>query len=337
MWPRLAEAWFLATVLLAGLAVGSLGLLLLGRLLGRRWLTPIDDELEPAASTLPLVLLLAAPLAPYAGRLFGTGAGLVAGTHAAPHAALAAWFDTRAIVARAAAYLVVWSAVALWVRRRRDDVRSSAVGLAVLLPTASLAGLDWVLGRPPFWWSGLLGFAFAASQLAPALALAFLANSVSGEHVERLHDESLRTTLLTVSLATLGLWFLQFLTAWMGNLPDAAAWYRARSGAGRDALLASASAMLIVAIVLLLHRGRANAPVVAAAALILGQHVLHTTWLLRPAGTPPLAGVDVGVFALLAAVWAVPYVASIARRERAAAERGAGADATVQSGRSGSS
>src|SRR3546814_16238526 len=51
----LPEAWFFAVLILAGLSVGSLGLSLLGRLLGRNWVTPMDDELRPAALLIPLV------------------------------------------------------------------------------------------------------------------------------------------------------------------------------------------------------------------------------------------------------------------------------------------
>src|SRR3546814_13697943 len=59
----LPEAWFFAVLILAGLSVGSLGLSLLGRLLGRNWVTPMDDELRPEALLIPLVAVLALPLA----------------------------------------------------------------------------------------------------------------------------------------------------------------------------------------------------------------------------------------------------------------------------------
>src|SRR3546814_19342599 len=59
----LPEAWFFAVLILAGLSVGSLGLSLLGLLLGRDWVTPMEDELRPAALLIPPDAVPALPLA----------------------------------------------------------------------------------------------------------------------------------------------------------------------------------------------------------------------------------------------------------------------------------
>jgi hypothetical protein len=58
----LLEAWLFAFVALAGLAAGALGLLMIGHLLGSYWLSPVRDELEAAAVTMPLLAILALPL-----------------------------------------------------------------------------------------------------------------------------------------------------------------------------------------------------------------------------------------------------------------------------------
>jgi len=315
--PALAESVLFAFVVLAGLAVGSLGLLLIGRLLGREWLTPLDDELEPAALTLPWLALLAVPLAFAAEVLYGKAAA-----GAPPSAALEAWYTPDALVARAAVYLVAWSGLAFVVAGRDGDVRTSAIGLALLLPTASLAGFDWVLGRGPFWWSGLFGFAFALSLLAPALALAFLANLVQRERMARLHDRSLRSALLTLALATAGAWFLQYLAAWFGNLPPAVRWYEARFVDGRGLPFAAATVLLATAVVLLLQPRRGTAVVAIAAALVLAQHVLHAFWLLRPAGTPAVQLLDLGALGVGVLLWILPYAWLVRRHERRSAQSG---------------
>ncbi|HZC14783.1 MAG TPA: hypothetical protein VE270_12260, partial [Thermoleophilaceae bacterium] len=56
------EAWLLAFVLWTGLALGCLGLLMIGHLLGESWLHPVRSELEAGALTIPLAGLLGLPL-----------------------------------------------------------------------------------------------------------------------------------------------------------------------------------------------------------------------------------------------------------------------------------
>ena len=306
----LSEAWLLGVVILAGLSVGSLGLLLLGHLLGRGWVTPMDDELRPAALTLPIVGLLALPLAFEGFHAWDVSRHLIAS-----QPRLAAWFDRDFILLRSLGYFLLWSVIA-WSAARRGGSRGwNAAALFFLLPTVGLAGMDWVLARVPFWWTSLFGFAFAVSQLPAALALAFLANAVQREHVAREHDRSLTSALLTLALLTLWLWFTQYLAAFMGNLPEEAAWYEARLIGGRWIPLALAAGMLGGAIVLLMQRHRGRATVLAASGLILVQHLLHMGWLLRPAGTPALGLIDLVVLLPVGGAWGLAWLLLMRRHD----------------------
>jgi hypothetical protein len=326
--PHLAEAWWTAIVLLAGLCVGSLGLLLIGRLLGRAWLTPIDDELDPAARTLPFVAVLALPLLGTFDLLYGSALAVDAGRPSW-------WHDGSALLVRSGLYFACWSALALYAARpSHDGLGTSAVALALLLPTVSLAGFDWILAREPYWWSSALGLAFAASQLPPALALAFVTSAAQREHVERLHDRSLASALLTFALAASGLWAMQFLVAWLGNLPDAAAWYGARLVEGRGVVLAASAALTGVAVLLLLQRHRGRATVLGACGAILAAHALHTLWLLRPATRPAPGTLDAAVITGALLVWLLPYAWLLRRRARRDAQ--STRSGSSYSGRSGS-
>ena len=302
-----AEAWLFAAIVVAGLAVGSLGLLLLGRLLGREWLTPLEDELEPAAWAIPVAMLLAAPLAFMMDDLDPSP-------------------DGGPILVRAGVYFIVWSVIAFAIARAQGRL-ASAAGLVLLLPTAALAGVDWVAGRGSGWVPGLFGFAFAASQLAPALALALLANALQREHVSRTTDRSLASALLTLTLAVGGLWFVQFLAAWMGNLPAEAGWYLDRRADGRWIALALAAAMLGAAVLLLTQRHRGGWTMLAAAALVLLQHPLHMVWLLRPVGRPAPNLFDLAALLVAGGAWVAAWLLLMRRRDTR----------TAQSGRPGSS
>ncbi|PWG01369.1 hypothetical protein [Sphingosinicella humi] len=308
--PTLAEAWLLAVVIVAGLAVGSLGLLMIGRLLGRDWVTPMDDELEPAAYTIPLVAILALPLA-FQSFYAWDGAAALADSH--PR--LSGWFERDLILLRSLGYFLLWSALA-WLAAARPKAHGwNAAGLLLLLPTVGLAGLDWVLTRQPFWWTSLFGFAFAVSQLPAALALAFLANTLQREHVGHAHDRSLVSALLVLALLTLWLWFTQYLAAFMGNLPAEAAWYQARLVDGRWIPLALAAGLLGGAILLLVQGHRGRWVVLVASGLILAQHFFHMGWLLRPAGTPALGLLDLLALVLIGGVWGLAWLLLMRRHD----------------------
>lgn len=320
--PAVSEAWLYAIVVVTGFAIGALGLLMLGRLLGRDWVTPMDDELEPTALTLPLAAVLAIPLAFSGFHDWG-----IAGPLAETHPRLGAWFDRDLILLRSLFYFLLWTAIACMVATRGKARGWNVAGLALLAPTAGLAGIDWVLAREPFWWTPLFAFAFAVSQLLASLALAFLANAAQREHVDRAHDRSLTSALLTLALLTLWLWFTQFLAAFMGNLPAEAAWYEARFVDGRWIPLALAAAMLGAAVLLLVQGHRGRWTVLAASGLILVQHILHTGWLLRPAGIPALGLLDLLMLILLGGAWGLAWLLLMRRHDARQA----------QSGRSGSS
>lgn len=319
----LAEAWLFAVVVLSGLGIGSLGLIWIGRLLGRHWLTPLEDELKPAAFTLPFVFLLALPLGLALPDLFDAAP---VQENWAP-----SWLAPQWIGWRSAGYFAIWTLLAwMLVRRGRGTPRSLA-GLAALVPTAALAGFDWVLARGPFWWSTLFGFAFALSLLVPALAAAFLANLLQKEHLRHQHDRSLTSALMTLALATLWIWFVQFLAAYMGNLPQEAAWYLARTAEGRWLPLALAAAMILLAILLLTQRHRGRPVLIAASLLLVGQHLLHSLWLLRPLGTPAPGWTDAATLLLLGAAWTLLLSMLMVRQDRIRQRQEA------QSGRPGSS
>ena len=325
MGNEIAQAWLLAAVVIAGLCLGSFALLLLGRLMGRHWIAPLDDELEPASRTFPLAALLWLPILLLPGLFYGWAdtAGLEL-----PSRALETWFDPGFHRARLLAYLLIWAGLLIVVLRRSEERPWSIAGLSLLLPTAGLAGIDWVLPLEPFWWTTLFGFAFAMSQLAPALALAFLANAVQREHVSRLHDRSLVSALMVLALAAIWIWFVHYLVAWMGNLPEAAGWYEARLSEGRWLPLALAAAMTAAAVLLLLQRHRGDWAVLGAASLLALQHPLHMGWLLRPQGTPALGLLDLLLLVLLGGAWIAAWWLLMRRHDRLIQARSLNPDAS---------
>jgi hypothetical protein len=307
-------AWFTVFVLLAGLVIGSLGLLMIGHLMSEEWLAPVRSEAEAMALTAPCLFVLAVPLLSALGDIYPWAAGVPLALPR-PRAAV---LTTPFFLVRGAFYLAVWSALALWITSTTEPRRASAVGLALLVPTAAFAGNDWVLSRDPLWWSSLFGFGFSVSQLLAALAGGILVSLLRPEHPTPERMQSLERALLTLALLTLWIWLVQFIIVWLANLPNEGAWYLAR-WAGRSWLLVGiALPAVLAAVFILAPPGFGRRTMIAGSALVLLQHVAHLLWLLN---------MDMGLAGVLVAgglflIWGALFACILQRRPTFEAERG---------------
>jgi hypothetical protein len=294
-------------VTLAGLAMGSLGLLMIGHIMSEHWLAPVRTEAEAAALTMPLLLVLGIPVAFGLDHLFpwvNHGADLPA--------ARAMFLSPGFFILRSICYLLVTSGIALWLIRTRNVRRTSAIGLALLTPIMTFAAYDWVLSREPEWWSSLFGFAFAISQLLAALAGTILITLLSPEHASAKRMVSLERALLTLALLVLWTWFAQFLIVWLANLPNEAAWYMRRADEWSLALLGLASVAMFAAIVVLVPSGVSRIGMIVGSALVLLQHGAHMLWILRPEGRPSWLGLGLAIVAT--GLWSAILAALIRAR-----------------------
>jgi hypothetical protein len=301
-----AHAWLAAFVLWTGLALGCLGLLMAGHLLGEEWLGPLRGELEAGVLTLPLLGLAAVPVLLGLDILYpwtepGKGNG---------------WLSPLPFAARTILCFVVWSALAWTVTRPGGHHRAaSALGLVLLLPSVSIASMDWVLSLHPEWMSNSYGLAFSAGHLAAAFAAAILTATARPDREPPGRVSGLAGLLLVLLAATAYLWFTQFLIVWSANLPAEATWYLERGGAWLwlvpgIALPAAALAVLM----LLTRRARGLRPVLIGAALmVLVQHVANHYWQIRPSvpglglhWADPLAAAALGLACLAVFALALP-------------------------------
>jgi hypothetical protein len=308
------EAWFAVFVLLAGVVVGSLGLLTIGHLMSEEWLGPIRSEAEAAALTAPCLFVLALPLLPLLADIYPRSTG---DSLHLPQAR-AVFFAIPFFVLRGALYLSAWALLAVWITRTSDLRQASAIALAPLAATAIFAGNDWVLSRDPLWWSSLFGFAFSVSQLLAALAGGILISLLRPEHPSSARMRSLERALLTLAFLALWIWFVQFLVVWLANLPNEAAWYLARYGDGRLAVLAIAFSALLAAVFILAPPGFGRRTMIVGSALLLLQHAAYLLWLLNLSISR--SGAIVGGGLLI--TWAALFGAILRTRPIFDAERG---------------
>jgi hypothetical protein len=280
--PALLESWLLGFLALAGISAGALGALAIGHLLREDWLAPVRAPLEAAARAMPLVAVLALPVLAAPEMLY-PWAG--ADPPAMPPAR-EAWFSPWPFRLRGAAILALWILLA-WrlARPGAADKRLAAAALAAMVTTVTLAAQDWSLSRDPAWWGGLQGFVAWIDGMMAALAAAALVSLARGTMPdgETGAGEALERGLLALGLAALWLWFTQFITVWMADLPQEAGWYLRRAeGAWLWLKIGVAVPALLLGLALAAPPRHRPWRMAAVCALLLTSHLAHLPWTVRP-------------------------------------------------------
>ena len=158
------------------------------------------------------------------------------------------WLTPAFWIGRAAAYLVLWVALARWLvsfSQRRDrtpqphtsgEVGVSALFLALYAVTFSLACIDWIMALEPLWFSTIWGVYNFAGMIQATLAAMIilglwlrapakpLAGVLNDEH---LHD--LAKLLLGFSCFWMYIWFSQYMLIWYSNIPEETSYFITRT------------------------------------------------------------------------------------------------------------
>ena len=241
-------SYLMAYLLVLGLALGSLGLLMLQHLTGGHWGIVIRRPLESATRTLPLLAVLFLPIIFGMKYLYGAWldpervreeplSSLQQG-YLTPH-----WFYIRAFL-----YFAIWLALMFAFNRwsREQDVNPTdrtlrsrfkilaGPGIIIYVFVMTFAAIDWVMSISPHWASTIYGFLFVAGQLISSMSLmiavvvllsrtAPLAGVIQKRHI---HD--LGKLLLAFVMLFAYFDFSQLLIIWSGNQPEEITFYRSR-------------------------------------------------------------------------------------------------------------
>lgn len=341
-WGDPAQAWlgYLAAYLFwLGLTLGALALTMIHVLTGGAWGVLLRPQLAAAMRTLPLLALALLPLLFGAASLFPW---LRAGALDDAQFARQAWYlNEPFLLARAVVFMVLWLLLALAMVRRLDRAVASEsaappndarppgsalaiVGLVIYAPSASLFGVDWVMALQPRWHSSVFGLTFISLQLLGAFACAvWFALSPNRLALDRPEREAsarlgdLGTLLMVLLLTCAYLVFMDYLTAWTGNLPSETVWYVPRTLTSWRWLAAWVIAFgLVLPFALLLSRRvkRSITGLRRVATLLLVAELVFVLWLvlpsLRSAGLW-LNAVDVLALIGLGALWWTVFAAAL--------------------------
>ncbi|MBA3943321.1 MAG: hypothetical protein H0X37_02015 [Herpetosiphonaceae bacterium] len=340
------RSYLIALLFWLGIALGSLGLLMIYHLVGGTWGFILRRILEAATLTLPLLALVWLPLALGYQHIYPWAtAGALAGAEAAhrrTYLSFPFWFG------RAVAYWLIWSVIAYVLNRlsRLQDqaatpvptarlVRLSPPGLILLVLTVSFAWIDWVMSLEPDWYSTIFGFIALVGHGMAALCFALIVvlllidrepfATLLGDKPSRLND--LGNLLLTFVMLWAYTSFSQFLIIWYGNLQRETVWYRHRmAGAWEYVALALIVLHFFVPFLLLLSRSIKRRPqiLLGLAAGLLLMHLIDIWWQVLPAFHPTglslhwqdiVAPIALGGLWLAASLWLIQRRPLLAQRD----------------------
>lgn len=299
------RSYLLAFVFWAGIALGSLAVLMLHQLTGGRWGAVIRRLLESATRTFPLLAILFLPVLAGIHSIYEwSDAAKVAGDAVLKHKQ--PYLNIPFFTGRTAFYFAVWIGLTLILGRLslqqdKDDDPDPALssrfqkvggfGLLLYGLTMTFASVDWLMSLEPHWFSSIYGLMIITGQVLSALAFAttiaiILAKTKPFEEVlapQHFHD--LGNLILAFTMIWAYLSFSQFLIIWAGNLPEEIPWYLHRIYAGWQYV----AFLLIlfhfaIPFVLLLSRSvkKTTGSLIFVAAAILVMRLVDLFWLSAP-------------------------------------------------------
>lgn len=253
--PQFFHSYLVGYLFWAGIALGSLALLMLQHLTGGGWGLVIRRVLEAATRTLPLLALLFIPIIIGAHDIYPwTHQEEMSRTPALAQKARL-YLNLPFFIGRAAFYFGIWILMSYLLtswslaqdrtadRRYNKRMRMfSGPGLGIFVLTVTFASVDWAMSLNPEWFSTIYGLLFVAAWALSALAfaIAVMANLGRREPLSLIVRPNHFQDLGKLMLAFVMLWayfsFSQFLIVWSGNLPEEIQWYLPRLRGGWGAI-----------------------------------------------------------------------------------------------------
>ncbi len=232
------RSYLTAFYYVAGLGIGSLGILLLHCVVGGNWGVTVRRLLESGARTIPLIAIFFIPLVFGVSDLYlWAQPTLVADDLLLQHKA--PYLNVPFYLARTGVYFAIWSLMAFAITKMslaQDQNNDSPLGrrlrrlcgpliiLHVLMVTFS--SFDWIMSLEPHWYSTIFGMLSLAGQnLATIAFLIAIIVWLGGEKVVQNADTKqsvydLGNLLLAFTMFWAYLAFSQLLIIWAGNLPE---------------------------------------------------------------------------------------------------------------------
>ncbi len=331
------RSYLIAYMFWAGLALGSLSLVLLHFLVGGNWGFAIRRLLESATRTLPLLAVLLLPLFFGLPHVYGwANADEVAHNVILQHKT--GYLNVPFFAARLALYFAVWLGLAWVVNRwsaeqdRRRDLESarrfrafSGPALIVHVFAVTFAAVDLLMSLEPEFFSTIFGAIILVGQVLATLAFSVILLLLLSprQPLQQIlgpsHFHDLGNLLLAFTMFWAYVEISQFIIIWHGNLPEEVPWYIRRSNNGWQYLTAFVALFAFAApFLLLLNRFvKRRARLLAwVAGWLLVMRLVSLIWMVRPAFWSSLAihWLDIVTPLALGGLWLAFFFWQLERR-----------------------
>jgi len=332
------HSYLFACLFWAGVALGSMAVLMLRYITGGAWGVPIRRPLESATRTLPLVALFFLPLLLGLKTLYEWARPEdVARDPILQHKAL--YLNVPFFVSRGILYLAAWLLLAYFLNRwsaeqdrspspelnRRLQLLSSG-GLVAYGLTITFWSIDWILSLEPHWYSTMYGVLLIAGQSLSGLAFVTVVTVLLAryEPLASFFSAEQRHDLGKLIFAFVMFWayvaFSQYLIIWAGNLPEEIPWYlkRLQGGWGWFGLALIVLHFALPFLVLLPADADRNPRILAGVAvLIVFMRAVDLYWLIQPAFSPghfALHWLDFAAVIGLGGIWLAVFLWQLVQR-----------------------
>lgn len=248
------RSWLLGFIFWGGIALGSLGILMLQYLTGGAWGVVIRRTLEAGTRTLPLVIILFVPIAIGVWtRTFYEWTHLPATDHIMEHRGvyMTPWFW----IVRSVVYFVLFGGMVYLLNKwskQQDKTetveesrlvlerasRFSGPTLVIYALVVTFASVDWMLMLDAHWFSTIWGMLFLAGWALSCFCfvvtvLAALSDTKPMDGVlGKRHFHDIGKLMLALTMVWAYFNFSQFLIIWAGNLPEETGWWITRMKGG---------------------------------------------------------------------------------------------------------
>jgi hypothetical protein len=298
------RSYLMAFMQWGGVALGSLGLLMLHHMVGGNWGVAIRRQLEAGTRTLPFVIILFLPIAFGVHSLYEwSHADVVAKDPILQHKA--PYLNTTGFYLRAVFYFVLWIFLSMRlnaITKRQETEgywavrpalqRLSAPGLIAFVLAVTFAGFDWVMSIEPHWFSTMFGVIILVGQALNTFAvmifvLCYLTTKEPMKGVvstQTYHD--LGSLMFAFNMFWAYVSFSQLLIIWSANLPEETSYYLKRFNHGWEFVgLAVFLFHFCVTFILLLNRPVKRNPHILrkVAAWVVLMRLLDLIWVIQPA------------------------------------------------------
>ena len=255
------RAYLLGYMCWLGVAIGSMGILMIRHLTGGGWGMVIRRILGAAMRTMPALTVLFIPIAVavlnHRMYMWLQPLDAIEDKHLREHLEkiTQTYLTANGFIARAILYFAIWNLLSFFLTRwskQQDQPNGpdntakfkalSGPGLILIGFTISFAGIDWVMSLDPSWISTIFGLIILISSVLSAMCFAIVVERILVEYKPMsemlqssfVHDHGKWMLAFTMVWAYFN--FSQWLIIWSANLPTEITYYIRRLHGGWESV-----------------------------------------------------------------------------------------------------